>query len=220
MTQAGIYAISHVATCRRYVGSSGDLRKRLRDHRSQLTKGTHPNQYLQRSWTKYGADAFTMEVLEVVTDLTGLADAEQRHLTIAWPNVFNLGQVAASPLLGRRYVMPESTKQAVRAGHIGRPKSAAHRLAMSLALKGKPITERHKEQLRQMHENNKGRHHDVSDETKAKMRAVHIGKPLSAAHRLAQSVGHKGIVFSDTHRANLRLARARQIAREREKVAK
>ena len=60
---AGIYRIRNIATGKAYVGSSIRLRSRFSSHRSDLTRGTHHCQPLQRAWAKYGAAAFTFEVL-------------------------------------------------------------------------------------------------------------------------------------------------------------
>jgi hypothetical protein len=55
---AGIYQILHVESGRRYVGSSVDVRLRMRKHREQLRRGDHVNPSLQNAWLKHGEDAF------------------------------------------------------------------------------------------------------------------------------------------------------------------
>lgn len=62
----GIYRITCIANNRIYVGSTANLHKRQLDHFSYLRRNKHQNPYLQRAWNKYGEQAFTFEVLELV----------------------------------------------------------------------------------------------------------------------------------------------------------
>lgn len=55
---AGIYEIVHVASGRRYIGSSRNVRYRLQRHRCDLRGGRARSRYLQNVWNKYGEDAF------------------------------------------------------------------------------------------------------------------------------------------------------------------
>lgn len=47
----GIYTITNVLTGRRYIGSSKNMLKRWRTHRSVLDSGGHVNKELQQAWT-------------------------------------------------------------------------------------------------------------------------------------------------------------------------
>jgi group I intron endonuclease len=47
-----------------YIGSSKDIKRRLRIHKWMLLKNEHYNNYIQSSWNKYGCDSFSFEVLE------------------------------------------------------------------------------------------------------------------------------------------------------------
>jgi group I intron endonuclease len=76
MVSSGIYSIRHIKSGRVYVGSSKDIAVRWRCHRSELRNGKHPSVYLQRSWKRNGADAFTFEVLETC-EVSALAEREQ-----------------------------------------------------------------------------------------------------------------------------------------------
>jgi group I intron endonuclease len=55
---SGIYIIRNLSDNRVYVGSSVSARQRLNKHRSTLRRGVHPNQFLQRAFTKYGEEQF------------------------------------------------------------------------------------------------------------------------------------------------------------------
>ena len=65
-TGSGIYAIVHIETGRKYVGSAVNLTKRWNIHRHGLRNKKHHSAALQRAWDKYGEAAFSFEVLEVV----------------------------------------------------------------------------------------------------------------------------------------------------------
>lgn len=60
----GVYFIRNRVNGKIYVGSSVTMRARLNKHRNQLERGVHPNEFLQRSFARHGADAFEFGVLE------------------------------------------------------------------------------------------------------------------------------------------------------------
>jgi group I intron endonuclease len=67
----GIYAIEHVPTRRAYVGQAMNIRVKWERHRRDLRNGRHDNKPMQRAWTKYGEDAFT---IRVVVDLSHIPE--------------------------------------------------------------------------------------------------------------------------------------------------
>lgn len=60
----GIYKIENKVNGKVYVGQSVNIETRWKNHRCELNRGTHYNDYLQRSWNKYGADNFDFSVIE------------------------------------------------------------------------------------------------------------------------------------------------------------
>lgn len=60
----GIYEIEHRPSGRVYVGSSDDIRRRLRAHRALLRRGAHENVRLQRAWIRDGEAAFDFRAVE------------------------------------------------------------------------------------------------------------------------------------------------------------
>jgi group I intron endonuclease len=68
-TFAGVYAITHLASEYRYVGSARNIAKRWSRHRGDLNGNQHHCPYLQRVWNKHGgAAAFKFEILEACLD--------------------------------------------------------------------------------------------------------------------------------------------------------
>ncbi len=78
----GIYAIQridHDEWYPSYVGISSDIKRRWGCHKTSLRKGYHDNKYLQRSWDKYGEDAFEFCILETVDDYDELYQLEKDY---------------------------------------------------------------------------------------------------------------------------------------------
>ena len=60
----GIYKIENKVNGKVYVGQSVDITSRWKSHRSELKRGIHYNDHLQRAWNKYGENNFTFTVIE------------------------------------------------------------------------------------------------------------------------------------------------------------
>lgn len=98
-----IYRITHKASGTTYVGSTVNVKKRWRTHKSQLRRGNHDNPYLQAAWDKYGAKAFEWAILE-----DGLADGDLTEREQYWLGeyrqrgaVYNLGECVDNTRRGR-----------------------------------------------------------------------------------------------------------------------
>ena len=66
----GLYAIRNKVTGKYYVGETLYLRKREIQHFSNLKTNKHENDYLQKSYNKYGKDAFEFIILEADNSFT------------------------------------------------------------------------------------------------------------------------------------------------------
>lgn len=64
MRKSGIYCIENLINNKKYIGQSVDIDNRWRHHKTELNSGTHFNDYLQKSWNKYGEGNFTFYILE------------------------------------------------------------------------------------------------------------------------------------------------------------
>ena len=101
---AAIYQIKNLQNGRVYVGSSVNLKKRWKEHRNDLKKGSHHSQKLQNAWNKYGEESFEFSILEAVFDKTKLLEQEQHWIDLlcATSRVnYNISTVAGSPMAGR-----------------------------------------------------------------------------------------------------------------------
>lgn len=94
---SGIYAIVNSLDNKKYIGSTGTLRKRFRQHYAALVKGTHANCHLQRAVNKYGIDKFYFLVLEGCENITDtLLLLEQKYIDELGD--YNICTVAGKPI--------------------------------------------------------------------------------------------------------------------------
>ena len=63
-----IYKITNTINGKCYIGQTKDYKVRFQGHKLKLRKDEHDNPHLQDAWNKYGANAFTFEVLEFAED--------------------------------------------------------------------------------------------------------------------------------------------------------
>lgn len=82
----GIYQIQNSKNKRLYVGSAKNIRKRIQEHVSFLTKNKHWNKFLQNDWQKVGPEYFVVKILEIVNELEFLQSAEQKWLDKCFDN--------------------------------------------------------------------------------------------------------------------------------------
>lgn len=188
-TFGGIYAIRHVASGKLYVGSSVDVHKRRREHRSALKRGDHANARLQNAWNKYGPGAFVFEILEIVDDLRDLIPREQAAIdhfdSSSRTKGYNIGHVADAPMLGRK-MSPEAIAKSA-SGHRGLKMSPEAIAKVAATKRGRKHTP---ETLAKMSESQRGRKH--TPEARARISAARKGKALSPEHRAKISESKKG----------------------------
>ena len=117
----GIYSITHVASGKRYIGSTYcNFYDRFCAHRSTLKRQCHSSILLQRAWNKYGKDAFKFEVIEL-----GSVGLDIREL-------YFINQYQSSnPKMG--YNISKETNNA----RLGHQQSKATKKKISKSLKGK-----------------------------------------------------------------------------------
>lgn len=62
--KSGIYKIYNKISGKTYIGSSENLKRRLKDHKVYLKNNIHPSTHLQNAFNKYGNDAFEYFIIE------------------------------------------------------------------------------------------------------------------------------------------------------------
>lgn len=104
----GIYCIEHVATGRKYIGKSRNIKYRLQSHKCGLTRPIRPkdcNRHLYAAVQKYGWDAFRTYVIEQfdTLDEAEIASAELRYIdafdTTSRQNGFNLRRDSSTKMI-------------------------------------------------------------------------------------------------------------------------
>ncbi len=209
----GIYQINGPNDCR-YIGSATDIRWRWCQHRWHLSRNRHPNSHLQRAWNKYGAEAFTIEVLET-TSRDELIAAEQRHLDAAFAaypeRLYNQLRTAGSTI---GFPASEERKRKISEANRGRIFTDEHRRRLSEAHRGQRPPE---ETMRKVRQSLIGR--PVSEETRRKIGAANRGKKRTPEQRQVLSNNQRGRKHSDETRARMSATHLQRPIEERVRQA-
>lgn len=172
MKKCGIYKIVDQKG-RVYIGSSADLKARKSKHFTELQKGIHGNEKLQRVANKYGISSLIFSVVEYCERDT-LISREQFYIDQLTP-FFNICLVAgvSNGMTGKKHTEEVrkflSEKATGNTNRRGAKLSEESKNKMRLAKLGKKLTEEHK---RKIGEKSKGRKNSLgikqSEETKMK----------------------------------------------------
>lgn len=141
--KSGIYKIINSINNRFYIGCASNIRSRVSGHLYNLKRNIHPNIYLQRSWNKYGENAFKFEVVEFC-EINVLHARE--HYWVTTLNCLNkkIGFNIKPTDPNGCSIHSEETKEKLRIKNKGKKPSS---LAIQ-KLKERKISESHKEILR------------------------------------------------------------------------
>lgn len=95
----GVYSIYNKEDNKRYIGSTRNLRQRLKSHYNNLTKGKHKSYKLQESFEQNGENSFIFEILEVLDNNCKnktLHLTEQKYIDISnsCSNGYNVNPIA------------------------------------------------------------------------------------------------------------------------------
>lgn len=102
MSKPVIYKIRNVVNQKFYVGSTTNSKERFRTHRNKLRSGKHHTPHLQAAWGKYGEECFVFEVVEEITSVEALQDAEDVWLAehVGQVYCYNAGLRSGAPWRG------------------------------------------------------------------------------------------------------------------------
>lgn len=92
--KSGIYEIKNKINNKIYIGSSININYRIKRHFKDLEKGTHHSRFLQRSYDKYGSEAFSFRTVELAPK-EKLLSVEQSYLDKLKPS-YNNSKVAGN----------------------------------------------------------------------------------------------------------------------------
>lgn len=164
MIISGVYLITNTINGKLYVGSAADIVKRWQWHKRYLMLNKHHSILLQRSYNKYGEDAFDYAIVEECLP-EKLLEIEQLWLDASNSynpeKGYNIFPIAGSPrgykhteewkqnnsrlMRGRKH--SEETKANMSKVHSNR--SWEHRLNQAAAMKKRGITPEHKQKLKE-----------------------------------------------------------------------
>ena len=105
----GIYSITNKITGTKYIGQTkNSFEARWKQHKKKLRANNHDNEYLQRSWNKYGEEAFEFKIVHICDELDILSDLEIYYIKKydTYNNGFNLTTGGELGL----YDIPEETR--------------------------------------------------------------------------------------------------------------
>jgi group I intron endonuclease len=122
--EAGVYGIRCRPPDYVYVGSSVDLRKRLKQHAARLQSGIHVNAPMQEDFVVFGIDAFEVIVFEHSVPPSSLAGREARVIRQQLglrAGLYNLtetgqGRVPSGDQAGRGVTVSERSHETERGG--------------------------------------------------------------------------------------------------------
>ena len=188
-----------------YVGSACNLKQRERQHRSDLRRGVHCNQIMERTFNKYGVFTFTVLGRYLVDQILGREQALiDKHC--GDPKCANIALVVGSCLGVKR---SDEARANMRAAASRRPLTTDEaRANMSAARRGKkrpPFTPEWRANIGAA-----GLGRKASDATRAKMSIAQTGRkmpPCSPEWRAAQSAAQTGKKASDATRAKMSASR-------------
>lgn len=82
----GLYAIRHIASRSAYFGSSVDIKRRFKEHRTGLKFGKHHCRHLQNSWNRHGEEKFEFILVKETLTHAEAKEIEQAFLDIFFKN--------------------------------------------------------------------------------------------------------------------------------------
>lgn len=215
--KCGVYCIKNSINNKVYVGSSRNIYKRFKRHLNELNKNKHINEHLQRAVSNYGIDNFYICILTYSSE-EELNSWEQFYIDLLDATNVHYGYNIRPRADGK--AMSEATKLKLSIANKGRKRTDEQRQKMSVAgkgrpsqLKGKKLSEEHKQNIKNNAANNPnygntGRKH--TEEALRKISQASTGRVKSDESKAKQSAQIKGRKYSIKHREAISQANYRR----------
>ncbi len=145
----GIYLIISLLQRKIYVGKTQNFARRKSTHKSELNAGKHKNEYLQRSWAKYGAHNFEIILWEECSQ-EFLSEKEKSYILSLGsmiPNGFNMTKGGDGGAMSREII------ERTRLKNLGRKLSEETKMKISRSNLGRKLTP---EQCQRMSDRQRG----------------------------------------------------------------
>lgn len=202
--QLGIYIILNLENGKFYIGSSMNIYLRLCKHKTELRSGRHVNDYLQKSWNKYGEQAFLFKEIEYCK-IDDLISREQYwlnfHQTFKRDIGYNILEIANSSLGYKhteenKFVLKEIAR--VKWENMTAEEDRLERERLSSLRKGVLISKEHYKKLREGWEKADVPNNPKRIEASKKANFEKISKPLIQFDREGNFINefHNSIIAS------------------------
>jgi group I intron endonuclease len=193
-----IYVVTNTITGKRYVGQTRlNIQRRWKAHVNAAATGRSGSTALSRAIVKYGVRAFDVRVAVELAVGAAQADLDsaERRLIAELGTMVPAGYNLRAGGNGSGALHPD-TRARMSAARMGKPMSAAARLALSTCRIGTKATA----------------------ETRAKLSAAHTGRRLPESQRQKIRSAMKSRVFSPEHRRRISEAKRQPTHETREKL--
>lgn len=171
----GIYCIENVINNKKYIGQSIEIENRWCKHRSELKKGKHDNDYLQKSWNKYGGNNFKFYILEEC-NVKDLDDRERYYIDVYHALDENYGYNLKTGGQDNNVVVSQDVKnkqrESLKKFYANNPEAKKQK---SISALNQWSNTEIKKKICGKNNGMYGKHH--TDETKNKISAAKKGKP-------------------------------------------